>query len=121
MSSISNETRAAEDDYEAQNDQAGGDVPAGDAGDNDYTSRTGQNQYGVPVQSDDAPVEDPIDDPKVANSEEQLQRDDREAIDESNIVDSRTRGATKKSGTYTEPGDEEGLPGADDGTSSGRQ
>ena len=74
MSNISNDTRAAEDNYEAQNDQTGGDVPAGDAGDNDYTSRTGQNQYGVPVQSDNATVEDPIDDPKVANSEEQLRK-----------------------------------------------
>ena len=72
MSSISADTRRAEDNYEAQNDQPGGDIPAGDPGDNDYTSRTGQNQYGVPVQSDDAPVEDPISDPKVANSEEQL-------------------------------------------------
>lgn len=49
------------------------------------------------------------------------ERDDRDAIDESNIVDGRTRGAAKSSGTYTEPGDEEGLPGANDGTSSGAQ
>lgn len=27
-----------------------------------------------------------------------------------NIIDSRTRGATKQGGTYQEPGDEEGLP-----------
>jgi hypothetical protein len=47
-------------------------------------------------------------------------RDDNEAIDESNIVDGRTRGA-KPSGGYREPGDEEGLPGPEDGTSSGRQ
>jgi hypothetical protein len=32
-------------------------------------------------------------------------------------MDSRTRGATKKAGTYQEPGDEEGLP-ANDGTSA---
>jgi hypothetical protein len=31
-------------------------------------------------------------------------------------MDSRTRGATKKSGTYTEPGDEEGLGAAADGS-----
>lgn len=43
--------------------------------------------------------------------------DEKEAIDESNIVDERTRGA-KPSGSYAEPGDEEGLP-TDDGTSSG--
>ena len=44
-------------------------------------------------------------------------RDDNEAIDQSNIIDERTRGA-KPSGGYREPGDEEGLPGPEDGTSS---
>ena len=29
-----------------------------------------------------------------------------------------TRGAAKANGTYAEPGDEEGLPGPGDGTSS---
>lgn len=37
-------------------------------------------------------------------------RDDNEAIDQSNIIGERTRGAAK-SGGYREPGDEEGLPG----------
>ena len=46
-----------------------------------------------------------------------IARDDAEAIDRDNILDERTRGAGKPRGTYTEPGDEEGLP-ADDGTSS---
>lgn len=46
------------------------------------------------------------------------ERDEKDAIDTSNIMDSRTRGATKQSGTYAEPGDEEGLPGPDDGTSA---
>ena len=44
-------------------------------------------------------------------------KDDKEAIDSSNIIDERTRGATKEQGTYTEPGDEEGLGGPDDGVS----
>ena len=44
-------------------------------------------------------------------------RDDNEAIDQSNIIGERTRGA-KPSGGYREPGDEEGLPGPEDGTSS---
>lgn len=48
-------------------------------------------------------------------------RDDKDAIDESNIISDRTRGAAKKAGTYAEPGDEEGLPGAEDGTSAIRQ
>lgn len=38
-------------------------------------------------------------------------QDENEAIDQSNIISSRTRGATKPAGTYQEPGDEEvGLP-----------
>jgi len=48
----------------------GGDVSAGTvAGDNEYVSRTGQSE--IPVQKDNAPVEDPID-PKTADSDEQL-------------------------------------------------
>jgi hypothetical protein len=46
-----------------------------------------------------------------------LERDDKDAIDESNIIEERTRGATQPGGTYTEPGDEEGLP-SDNGRSS---
>ena len=41
-------------------------------------------------------------------------RDDSDAIDQTNIIEERTRGAVK---SYTEPGDEEGLPGPEDGTS----
>lgn len=43
--------------------------------------------------------------------------DEKNAIDQSNIIGERTRGAAKSSGTYQEPGDEEGLPGPEDGTS----
>ncbi|EKG20262.1 hypothetical protein MPH_02379 [Macrophomina phaseolina MS6] len=89
------------------------DIPAGDVGDNDYASRS--DQYQVPVQKDEAPVEDPID----ANTADT--RDDNEAIDKGNIVSDRTRGAAKKAGTYVEPGDEEGLPGPEDGRSAIRQ
>ena len=46
-------------------------------------------------------------------------KDDADAIDQGNVVGGRTRGA-KPSGGYKEPGDEEGLPGAEDGTSSTR-
>ncbi|SLM39741.1 hypothetical protein LPUS_10345 [Lasallia pustulata] len=105
---------SADDQYEVRNDAATGGAPAGDATDNSYTSRTGQSQ--IPVQKDQAPVEDPID-PATADSDETLARDDAEAIDQSNILNGgRTRGA-KPTGTYREPGDEEGLP-ANDGTSS---
>lgn len=45
------------------------DIPAGDVGDNDYASRS--DQYQVPVQKDEAPVEDPID-ANTADSDAQL-------------------------------------------------
>ncbi|RAL65109.1 hypothetical protein DID88_001215 [Monilinia fructigena] len=53
----------------------------------------------------------------IANSDAQLERDDEEAIDKSNVIDSKTRGAAKSSETYREPGDEEGLP-TNDGMSA---
>lgn len=46
----------------------------------------------------------------------QTERDEKDAIDEDNIIDDRTRNAKPK-GTYKEPGDEEGLP-TNDGTSA---
>ncbi|KAL8923968.1 MAG: hypothetical protein Q9172_002895 [Xanthocarpia lactea] len=104
---------SADDKYEQQNDVTSGDVPSGVKVDNDYASRTGQNQ--IPVQKDEAPVEDPID-PATADSDQALEQDDKEAIDKSNVVGGRTRGA-KPSGGYAEPGDEEGLP-ENDGTSA---
>ena len=60
---------SADDQYEQKNDLTGGDVPAGDVQDNDYKSRTGQSH--IPVQSDDKPVEDPID-AATADSDETL-------------------------------------------------
>ncbi|KAH9844911.1 hypothetical protein Tdes44962_MAKER07021 [Teratosphaeria destructans] len=90
-------------------------IPQGDAVDNDYTSRPGQKQH-IPVQTDEAPIDDPID-PATADSDQQLERDENEAIDTSNIVEGRTRGATKQQSAYREPGDDEGLPGAEDGAS----
>lgn len=60
---------SADDQYEQQNDVTGGDVPSGDSVDNDYKSRTGQHH--IPVQSDEAPVSDPID-PATADSDETL-------------------------------------------------
>ncbi|KAF2189530.1 hypothetical protein K469DRAFT_736853 [Zopfia rhizophila CBS 207.26] len=111
--------RKYDDKYEAQNDATGGDVPSGVPKDDSYVTRGSQRQ--VQVQRDDAPVEDPIGDPKIANSDRTLERDDREAIDRSNVLEGRTRGATKKPGTYVEPGDEEGLPGPHDGSSATRK
>ncbi|KAJ9629067.1 uncharacterized protein PV06_02216 [Exophiala oligosperma] len=101
---------APQDDYTPGADSIEG-ASGADTTQNDYKSRTGQSH--IPVQNDEAPVEDPID-PNNADSDEQLARDDTDAIDQGNIVDERTRGATKN---YREPGDEEGLPGPEDGSS----
>lgn len=60
---------SVDDRYEEQNDAPGGDVPTGDVKDNSYVSRTGQ--YEIPVQSDEKPVQDPID-PATADSDETL-------------------------------------------------
>ncbi|EJP69881.1 hypothetical protein MY4038_006340 [Beauveria bassiana] len=70
------------------------------SGTSDYVTR---GQRSIPVQDDDAPVEDPIDESK-ADSDQQLERDDREAIDKSNMMNQRTRGA-KPEGSYKEPSD----------------
>ncbi|OSS54142.1 hypothetical protein B5807_00602 [Epicoccum nigrum] len=106
---------------------------------------TGQSE--IRVLKDDAPIErTEYNDREVADSDKQLgtflytqtpylsallcgakmpaERDEKEAIDESNILDERTRGAAKEAGTYAEPGDDEGLEAAveeNDGTSAGRQ
>ncbi|CAD0098669.1 unnamed protein product [Aureobasidium mustum] len=93
----------------------------GVAGDNDYQSRTGQSE--IPVQKDEATIEDPID-PDTADSDKVLgmysilpstqhmantltEQDEKAAMNEDNIIDGRTRGAAKPKGSYQEPGDEE--------------
>jgi len=45
-----------------------------------------------------------------------VEQDEKDAIDPSNTISSRTRGA-KPAGSYKEPGDTEGLP-SNDGTSA---
>ncbi|PHH66151.1 hypothetical protein CDD81_214 [Ophiocordyceps australis] len=74
---------------------------------NDYVSRQGDKKQ-IPVQPDESRVEDPIDE-RMADTDEQLARDDADAIDKSNMMKERTRHA-KPSGGYREPGDEEGIP-----------
>ncbi|EFY85927.1 hypothetical protein J3459_005998 [Metarhizium acridum] len=82
------------------------DVPEGQVQDNSYVTGTKSNQP-IPVQSDNARVEDPID-TKKADTDEQLEQDDKEAIDKSNMMKNRTRGAKPRE-TYKEPSDEQGL------------
>jgi hypothetical protein len=62
--------RRAEDSYEAQNDATTGNVPSGDIKDNTYSGRKG-GSGNIPVQSDDAQVEDPVRAPE-SNSDAQL-------------------------------------------------
>ncbi|KAM5351141.1 hypothetical protein ACJ41O_003864 [Fusarium nematophilum] len=85
------------------------DAPSGEFQENSYVSRQGEKAEPIPVQADSDKIEDPID-PNMADTDVQLERDDAEAIDKTNIVKERTRGAGKPGGTYREPGDEEGLP-----------
>lgn len=49
------------------------DIPQGIPADNDYVSRSGHKQEPIPVQSDGATIEDPID-ADSANSDAQLGR-----------------------------------------------
>ncbi|KAL7939319.1 hypothetical protein V8C35DRAFT_326414 [Trichoderma chlorosporum] len=83
------------------NDTLGADVPEGQVQDDSYV--TGGKES-IPVQRDNAPVEDPIE-ASVADTDQQLDQDDKEAIDKANVIDERTRGS-KPRGTYKEPGDE---------------
>ncbi|RCI14813.1 hypothetical protein L249_6517 [Ophiocordyceps polyrhachis-furcata BCC 54312] len=92
----------------------------------DYVSRQGDKSE-IPVQADDARVDDPIDE-DTADTDAQLgrssilriighalkltltkARDEKDAIDTSNIIKEKTRHAAPKGG-YREPGDDEGIP-----------
>ncbi|KAJ4424053.1 hypothetical protein N0V82_001300 [Gnomoniopsis sp. IMI 355080] len=63
----------------------------------------------VPVLDDNDNIEDGVDE-ATADTDAQLERDENEAIDKSNIVEDRTRHAKPDGGSYREPGDEEGIP-----------
>ncbi|XDG08852.1 hypothetical protein ABKA04_008467 [Annulohypoxylon sp. FPYF3050] len=58
----------------------------------------------------DVPPQELADEKKAETVELPLTRDDKDAIDTSNIIGERTRHARPLSGTYEMPGDEEGLP-----------
>ncbi|KAJ1330953.1 hypothetical protein MN608_04409 [Microdochium nivale] len=90
-------------------------APTGEYSDDSYVSRPGQKDGPVPVTSGNEEVESAYKE-GAADSDAQLERDEKDAIDEDNIIDDRTRNAKPK-GNYKEPGDEEGLP-TNDGTSA---
>ncbi|KOS21242.1 hypothetical protein ESCO_004556 [Escovopsis weberi] len=64
-------------------------APEGQVRDASYATK--QNDP-VPVQSDDTEVDDPIKG-EAADTDQQLERDEKEAVDKSNIIHERTRGA----------------------------
>ncbi|KAL2131735.1 hypothetical protein VTI74DRAFT_4666 [Chaetomium olivicolor] len=78
-------------------------APPGQVSDPSY--KTGKDEQ-IPVVDDDEPLEEPMmkGDP---DSKAQLEKDEREAMDKSNIIKgSRTRHA-KPTGSYQEPTDEQ--------------
>ncbi|KAJ5363824.1 uncharacterized protein N7496_009537 [Penicillium cataractarum] len=68
------------------------------------------NEQDITVQDDIQDVEDPIDE-DMANSDQQLANDEKEAIDRSNIIDERTRHAKPQTDNgYNEGPSEDDLP-----------
>ncbi|KAL2219721.1 hypothetical protein M432DRAFT_365171 [Thermoascus aurantiacus ATCC 26904] len=103
------EERAAEDAYEEENDPS---PVAATPIDNSYVGETKYEVADVlPVQRDEDDYEDPVQ-PPYSNSDEQLEQDEREAIDERNILKGdRTRHAQPRTANrYNEGPDEEDLP-----------
>ncbi|RYP48636.1 hypothetical protein DL768_005480 [Monosporascus sp. mg162] len=79
-------------------------VPEGQVQDDSYVMGADKNGEPVPVIGDDAKVEDPVD-AKDADSNRQLERDEKEAIDESNIVEGGREKPPARS--LKEPSDED--------------
>jgi hypothetical protein len=109
----------------SSNQSAG--VPGGEP--RDTSSYITDSKDTVPVQSDDAQIDDPKDDIN-EDSDQQLgialhstaslvikkannyiEQDEKDAVDKSNIIQGRTRGAHPKEGDYAEPSDK--VPGVD--------
>ncbi|OOQ90997.1 hypothetical protein PEBR_02089 [Penicillium brasilianum] len=101
--------REAEDSYERENDPSP--VPGFEPDDSWAREPNPDLQDIVPVQRDEQPVEDPIQPPD-SNSDQQLAQDEREAVDQSNILrGERTRHAKPTvSNRYNEGPDEDDLP-----------
>ena len=81
------------------------DAPTGQVNDPSY--KTSRNET-IPVIDDDAPVESPVGRGD-ADSDKQLEKDDREAIDTGNIIKDKSRiGKSGRTlGMYAEPTDED--------------
>ncbi|KAK4184359.1 hypothetical protein QBC35DRAFT_525564 [Podospora australis] len=80
------------------------DAPEGIVDDPSY--KTGKNdEASVPVVDDTEPLPEAYQDGE-ADSDKQLERDEKEALDQDNVIKERTRHA-KPTGTYQEPSDEQ--------------
>jgi len=104
------EEREAEDRYEEENDPAP--VPSTPI-DNSYAGDPNQDiGKFVPVQRDEDPFDDPVQ-PPYSNSDEQLAQDEREAIDQSNIIpgDKLRHAKPRTANGYNEGRNEDDLPG----------
>ncbi|KAL4760268.1 uncharacterized protein BDW70DRAFT_69365 [Aspergillus foveolatus] len=105
--------RLAEDEYERENDFSA--PVSGEYEDDSYAHETGTQGFskGIPVQSDDADYEDPMQ-PPFSNSNQQLEQDEREAIDKSNIISGKGRSLRHSKpqapSGYSEGPDEDDLP-----------
>ncbi|KAL2860314.1 hypothetical protein BJX68DRAFT_261271 [Aspergillus pseudodeflectus] len=97
--------RAAEDQYEAANDAS---PVSGTFSDNTYAHETRSELKGhIPVQRDEAGIEDPMQ-PPFSNSDRQLAQDEDEAIDQSNVLGGNClRHAKPQTGDKYQEGEDE--------------
>ncbi|EKV10253.1 histone chaperone domain-containing protein [Penicillium digitatum] len=101
--------RIAEDNYERENDPS---PVTEDFAENSYAKEPKSYlRDQVPVQPDEQSFEDPIQ-PPYSNSDEQLEDDEREAIDKSNVMrgDRLRHAKPRTANKYNEGPDENDLP-----------
>ncbi|KAJ6139468.1 hypothetical protein N7471_005954, partial [Penicillium samsonianum] len=101
--------RVAEDNYEAENDPS---PVTEDFTEDSYAHETNPNlRDKVPVQRDNESYEDPMQ-PPYSNSNQQLEEDEKEAINKSNVLkgDRLRHAKPRTSNKYNEGPDENDLP-----------
>ncbi|PWY70182.1 hypothetical protein BO70DRAFT_365481 [Aspergillus heteromorphus CBS 117.55] len=100
--------REAEDAFEDQNDPS---PLSGAFRDSTYARETQPSlRDQIPLQGDEDVIEDPMQ-PLFSNTDQRLAQDEDEAIDQSNAISGRTRGAKPQArNQYDEGPDEDDLP-----------
>ncbi|KAJ5595391.1 uncharacterized protein N7459_001599 [Penicillium hispanicum] len=103
------EEREAEDAYERENDRSP--VTQAEPDDSYMDERDPNLEASVPVQSDTAPLEDPVR-PFYADTDQQLAEDERDVLDQSQILGGDRLRHTKPrtANKYNEGPGEEELP-----------